>query len=366
MKTPHLLQIDLLKGLAILCVLFHHTVLINSTPKQILANWTFGLAVPVFICILGLTMGMSFTRRGASTLRELFSKSYFVRRFDRIVYPVLLLILLEVVYGAIFFAFRGSSPLVIKPQILLGWLPIPVDGNYFVEIAIESIFMIPLIYYGYRRAPRLTLITCFGVNLAFQLAAMSARFWQNFYTPRVIALMALGLLIADETVADKTSSFSKRDRLILAGGTIGVFLLLENSVRLSLSPIIARQVSIFNGPLYGLLIFLGSMFYVAFLVLIGIKFLPRTGTNPLVRALARMGRLSYHIFLMQLVYFSLLAPAIIMTIHHYVQGYASVVTELIVNIVVCTALGIGFALFESYSKRALRVAKRTFLLPRNV
>jgi len=359
--TSRVLQIDLLKGLAILSVLFHHTVLISSTPKLILANWSFGQAVPVFICIMGLTMGMSFNRRGASTLRELFSKSYFVRRFDRIVYPVLLLILLEVVYGAIFFAVRGSSPLIITPQILLGWLPITGPGNYFVSIAIQFIFIFPLIYYGYRRAPRFTLITCFGVNLAFVLLSSAASepvnafFRSYFYIPRYIALIALGLWIADETIGGETSSFSKRDRLILAGGGIGVLFLLVDSVKLSLGPINALQVAIYHSPLFGIAQLVSLQFYVAMLVLLGIKYLPRTETNPLVRALARMGRLSYHIFLMQIVYFSLLSGGIAMRIHLYVHGYyAWEVTELIVNISVCTTLGIGFALFEAYSKRALR------------
>jgi peptidoglycan/LPS O-acetylase OafA/YrhL len=320
-------------------------------------------------------MGMSFTRRQASTLRELFSKSYFVGRFERIVYPVLLLILLEVVYGAIFFAVRGSNPLVISPQILLGWLPITGPGNYFVSIAIEFIFVFPFMYYGYRRAPRLTLITCFIVNVAFVLASLYVSlatgideisfFWYRANILHVIALIALGLWMADG-ITDETRSFSKRDRLILVGGGIGLFWVLVDSVRLLLGTITWRGFNIFSTPLFWLLLFLSLQFYVSLLVLLGIKYLPRTETNPLVRAVARIGGLSYHIFLIQIVYFTLLAPTVLMTIHHHVQDDATVVIELIVNIAICTVLGIGFALFEAYSKRALRLAKRTFVLPRGV
>ncbi len=102
------------------------------------------------------------------------------------------------------------------------------------------------------------------------------------------------------------------------------------------------------------------LFYAALLVLLGIKYLPRTGANLFVRALARTGRLSYHIFLVQIVYFALLAPTLVVTIRHRVHGHAPMAIELIMNVAVCVALGIGFAIFEKHSKRVLRVAKRTF------
>ncbi len=367
MKTSHALQIDVLKGLAIICVLLIHTVGITSTQMKILANWSFGQAVPVFICIMGVTMGLSFTRRGASTLRELFSTAYFARRFDRIVYPVLLLILVEVVYGAIFFVVRGSNRLVVTPRILLGWLPITGPGNDFISMAIAFIFVFPLIYYGYRRAPRFTLITCFVVNVAFVLVGLYAQwrtgnpmgsfFWYNANILRFVALIALGLWIAD-----RASALSQRDRLLLVGGAIGLFVLLLDSGRLLWSLLIdARQVALFNAPVYLIVLFVSLLFYAALLVLLGIKFLPRTGTNPLVRALARTGRFSYHIFLVQIVYFALLAPTLILTIRRHVHGHALMAIELIVNVAVCIALGIGFALFEGHSKRALRAVKRAFV-----
>ncbi len=218
-----------------------------------LANWSFGQAVPIFVCIMGVTMGLSFTRRGVSTLRELFSTSYLVRRCNRIVYPVLLLILVEMVYGAILFAVRGSSQLIITPQILFGWLPISGPGNYFISIAIEFIFVFPRIYYGYRRAPRLTLVTWSVVNVAFVLAGLYVHagtgtplgsfFWYNANILRFIALIALGLWIADSA-----SSRSQRDRFILVSGAIGLFFLLLDSGRLLWSLTDARQIALLRRP----------------------------------------------------------------------------------------------------------------------
>jgi len=86
-----LLQIDMMKGLAIVSVIVIHSVLNNQVLTYSLAGLYIWQAVPVFIVILGLNASMSFRRKGYTSLRDLYSKSYVINRFERIVFPTLLI-----------------------------------------------------------------------------------------------------------------------------------------------------------------------------------------------------------------------------------------------------------------------------------
>src|SRR3954470_10816728 len=96
---PHLAQIDLLKGLAVLSVIALHGV----TAEELHDAWapfTIGQAVPVFLVVMGMNAASSFRDRGGAPLRELFSPAYFAGRFDRLVVPFAVVWLGSLVVGA--------------------------------------------------------------------------------------------------------------------------------------------------------------------------------------------------------------------------------------------------------------------------
>ena len=161
MKVSHLLQIDLIKGLAIISVIITH-----SLPAFMLirgfTNFYVWEAVPIFIVLMGVNAGMSFKRRGFSAFKISVLKPYFISRFERIVFPFALFSFLLIVAGALLFAFTGKNILYIGPTLITGVLPTGSGpGNYFVTLLFQFILVFPLVYWCYRKNPTLTVAACF-------------------------------------------------------------------------------------------------------------------------------------------------------------------------------------------------------------
>lgn len=348
MEHPRLVQIDLLKGLAIISVVATHTFAVSQMVTGY-ANLYLWQAIPLFIIIMAFNAGNSFTRRGDTTLRGLFSLSYFARRFDRIVYPVLLIGLFEVAVMTFFPAVVRNEPLAITPALFLGWLPLNAPGNYFVSIALQFIVLFPLLYYCYKRAPRATLVGCFAVNVAFEFAAPFiiahyGLFWYTTTILRYLSAIGLGLWITDGA-----SVLLKRNWFIVPGAAFSFAYLVASDV--------ARTSVISYFEPYWFTHNVASFFYPLLLVMLGLKFLPRTARGA-AAAVARCGQLSYHIFLVQLVYFAVVPMSwIIWTLYH-VHYNVFLGLLLGVNVVACCALGMGFARLEIGSKTLLRKAAR--------
>lgn len=356
MEPPRLVQIDLLKGLAIIAVIATHTLTFNQMVTGY-ANLYLWQAIPIFIIIMAFNAGNSFTRRGDATIRGLFSPSYFARRFERIVYPVLLIGLFELVIITFFPTVVNNAPLPITPRLkmwlppqtplFLGWLPLYAPGNYFVSITLQSIVLFPLLYYFYKRAPRATLVGCFAVNVAFEFAAPYivahyGLFWYTTSIVRYLGAIGLGLWITDGA-----SVLMKRNWFIAPGAAFGFAYLVASDI--------ARTNVISYFEPYWFTQNVASFFYPLLLVVLGLRFLPQTA-HGIAAVVARCGKLSFHIFLVQLVYFAVdPLRGIIATLYH---GYYGVWLTLGINVVVCCTLGIGFERLEIGSKTLLRTAAR--------
>jgi peptidoglycan/LPS O-acetylase OafA/YrhL len=358
MEPPRLVQIDLLKGLAIIAVIATHTL----TFSQMVTGYTnlyLWQAIPIFIIIMAFNAGNSFTRRGDATLRGLFSPSYFARRFERIVYPVLLIGLFELVIMTFFPAVVNNAPLPITPRLkmwlppqtplFLGWLPLNAPGNYFVSIAFQFIVLFPLLYYFYKRASRATLVGCLAVNVAFEFAAPYiianyGLFWYTTSIVRYLGAIGLGLWITDGA-----SVLLKRNWFIVPGAAFSFVYLVASDV--------ARTNVISYFEHYWFTENVASFFYPLLLVVLGLMFLPRA-VSGIGAVVARCGQLSYHIFLVQLVFFEVVPLRAILASLSY--GHSNVLMGLLLgaNVVACCALGRGFAWLESGSKTLLRKAAR--------
>ena len=277
MEPPRLVQIDLLKGLAIIAVIATHTLTFSQMVTGY-ANLYLWQAIPIFIIIMAFNAGNSFTRRGDATLRGLFSPSYFARRFERIVYPVLLIGLFELVIMTFFPAVVNNAPLPITPRLkmwlppqtplFLGWLPLNAPGNYFVSITLQSIVLFPLLYYFYKRASRATLVGCLAVNVAFEFAAPYiiahyGLFWYTTSIVRYLGAIGLGLWITDGA-----SVLLKRNWFILPGAAFSFAYLVASDV--------ARTNVISYFEPYWFTQNVASFFYPLLLVVLGLRFLPQT------------------------------------------------------------------------------------------
>ena len=128
-ETKYYLQIDLLKGFAIISVLIMHsfdivtgttglsTLIVSSSLNsasfiqmnpislfgliqtiKVLSLWQ---AIPLFFVMMGITLGMSFKRHNYFSLKETYSKTYFRSRFIRLYFPYVILFVISLILALV-------------------------------------------------------------------------------------------------------------------------------------------------------------------------------------------------------------------------------------------------------------------------
>jgi len=331
-KKFNLLQIDLLKGIAIIFVLIFHT-LPRETLDGIYFDFHIRQAVPIFILLLGLNMGMSFARQKFE-LNIGNIKKYLQNRFWRIIFPFLVLFFTTLLIGI---ATSRIKIYGILGKILLGIfgvLPISGPGNYFITILFQFILVFPLIFWLYRKYPKLTVVLCFSIDILFQIFAKNSDIFDNFpylYSAcilRYLSIISIGLWLSTDF-----KLFSRRNFFILLGSIISIAYLIAVDFYSYIFPY-------FRNVWHTVLAF----FYPALIVCIGINHLPKKAENMIIDWFEQIGKTSYHIFLFQIAFFGFGLNA---------YAYTEPILAIITNIIICLIGGILFMLFEKRLKYVL-------------
>lgn len=256
--NARLLQIDLLKGLAIISVIILHLLPTNILVSSF-AIFHIWQAVPIFLILMGFTSGLSFKRKEFTKLREIYTRDYFISRLYRFGFPFVLLV------------FLVGGP-----------------GSYFILIIFEFILLFPLMYLAYKRSPVGLLVASLLLELAFKLLApfifTTPSFIYGASIFRYLFVIALGLWLVDHRNTSLTILAPVSILYLMAakyGLTIPYFL-----------PAFQSQNFI-------------AAFYPLLLVVLGLRHLPSISKGRAVLSLARVGNLSYYIFVAQVLVFGL-------------------------------------------------------------
>ncbi|MDB5262066.1 MAG: acyltransferase [Adhaeribacter sp.] len=316
-------QIDVIKGFAIISVIILHSIdekaLLNS--YSILHIWQ---AVPLFMVIMGLNAGLSVFNKKPH-LSELYTKTYFKKKFDRIIIPFLFIFVLSIVLGYIWYWFTGQYKIDFRKSNLMGVLPVPGPGNYFITLTFQSILLLPLIKYLFKWHPFPVLIALVVLEVAFLLLSHDiGLFTRNNYLysaafPRYFSAIAFGLVLSKVVFRQARAT---KIILISCIAFISCVYLLEITYGKLDIPQIKEEWETQNVLTFS---------YAAFLILLLFKALPDHSDNWLLQFLATMGKASYHIFLLQILYFGLLNEK-----HH-----------LLINLIICLLLGYLFFRYEN-------------------
>jgi hypothetical protein len=286
-QRGHLRQIDLLKGLAILGVMARHVV----PGGDLDSSWSalhIDQAVPVFFVLMGHNAARSLRRRGTRRLGDLYTRAYALGRVERLLVPFLVIWVVALVAAAL----KGHVHL--GPLTAAGVLPLDGPGNYFVTIVFEFALIFPAIHWAYVRAPWLTIAGCFAADAAFELFAGQSGAFGHGHDPylydasilRYLAVIALGVWLANARAVPYRA---------LAGlATLSVAYLVTEH----------QHPGWFSWLLqsFGRTTNFISAFYALGIVVLGLALLP-AGRTALGEPLAALGRASFHVFLVQIVWF---------------------------------------------------------------
>jgi len=345
-----ILQIDLLKALAITAVLIQHTAL-GFEPNDAVLRAVFDLSlyqgVPVFLVVLGLNAGLSFTRRGCKSLKEALSQAYLFRRFFRILCPFFMAFLLALFVGAIFFLKTGMDIIYIGPFTLIGFLPILGPGNFYVSIVLQSIVALPFLYVAYKKRPLVTIGSCFAISAivtlvtVFQYPNQAAYAASDYYFSfayvcilAYLATIALGIWLSDHF-----NERLERNHLVMLGAAVSACYI-----------VIALSANVLNRlPVLEAL----TSFYPLLLVLLGIRYLPDRVTHGFVGRLAFLGRASYHIFLVQIIFFGVGGAgawvALMTALHQPIlNDTVLLISSSLASIAICIAAGVIFQQISNF------------------
>jgi len=306
-------QVDLLKAAMIFLVIFDHIVAWGVKSEIGVTLWE-RISIPVFLVIMGFNMGISFQRKGVSTLKELYSWSYFKSKIIRYIVPFLVLYGFSTLIGLILYQFNITSmyygqyyPQHGFIQLFTGILSFWGPGNWFIPIIFGSILLFPLIYWAFTKKPILTLIICFIVEIAIQLIVFffigRITSWEEvhilnlFMTSFPFYLSAIGLGL---WFSFNRKPFSMKNLFIWILFPISLtYIILFQFFGLRFQ---IGDVPLLRGD-YHFLIFP----YSAVLVLLVMMILPQKSENIISRAISLIGKSTYHILLTQILGYGIIS-----------------------------------------------------------
>lgn len=279
-------QVDIIKGLAILTVVFLHLKFVNMNFFiKIFSMFHIAHVVTVFMIVMGFNAALSFQNKKHARLSEYYAKTYIVKRCKRTLIPFLMVFSVSVLFGIY------TSQLNLDPVMLIsGYLPFSVRANYFIPLIFQSAALMPLLYWFYTKRPRLLLWGCFLINVLFQGIAIYTKFYMshsNFYHACILRYLfpvALGIWISDDY-----NLSSRRNRFILLGSVLSIIFLFSVNLHYYNLPYL------YHPALGGENIL--AYFYALMFVMLGLKFLPDKGWN----LIAYFGKASYHFYLIQII-----------------------------------------------------------------
>jgi len=342
METKRSVQIDLIKGLAIIAVVTQHTLRLDIQ-IAIGSNFHIYQAVPIFILLMGLNSARSFKARGLTSLREMYSRGQLLRRYKRLLIPLFIAFNASLVLGIWMTMRYGPGQLYFGPFSLLGNLPTPGTGNYFIGLALQFVLVFPLLYWLYRKKPWLMLVSAFAIDAAFVLLASRSGIicaYPKLYAwniLRFLSIIALGIWLSDGM-----SLRSRRNAFLVPGIVISIAYLAANQLYGWNMP--------HTFPVARTQLFL-TFFYPVLLVIVGMRYLPAKLDNKPTALLAKVGIASFNIYLVNELLFGSGWPLHFIVYKygidvHLSDAWLSLVTVLI-NLSFCLIVGLAFYFGEA-------------------
>ncbi|MFX0064679.1 MAG: acyltransferase [Candidatus Hermodarchaeota archaeon] len=296
-KDDHYFQIDILKTLAIYAVIAWHSF--YGQANIFFEGAIFGLLhpVPLFFVIMGFNYGNSFRRRNWTFLREMFSKEFFLQRFERFILPLILIDIICLVLHFIHYLSTGEQIIPASPSILLGYPLFPGPGSYFVTILLQFIFVFPLLYRLSQINPKLSLGVGFGLDLAFQLIAPYIILFDQFpYLFDACILRYLSAISIGLWFCENPDLFARRNIFVIIGTPISIVTILS-------AFFFDITIPFFRTGEWWATSHIFTYFYAALVFLVGLKILPAQINRNSLSIFLKLSRLTYHILLVQIIYY---------------------------------------------------------------
>lgn len=277
-------RLDLIKGLAIAAVVLQHA-LSPAVQHAIWSSLHIRQAVPVFI-----TMSAMSWAKGLNGVAGMYPSGWWRRWWKRLGLPFVVVFFLSGAVALLKWYLAGTEP-YIGPLTLIGHLPFGGPGNYYVSLLLQLVVLCPFLYRVFRMSPRWFFLGAVIVDFAFEFACGAVPIDSYLYAaalPRFMVAVALGFALSERETWPRLPR-----RAALAVAVAFAYLVAFEALGWRIA-----QFRLDWQPEN-----LVAAAYAAGLISLGLVTLP-TERVPAAAWIAEMGRASYHIFLVQMLYFS--------------------------------------------------------------
>ncbi|MCR4998455.1 MAG: acyltransferase [Lachnospiraceae bacterium] len=328
--------LDYMKAICVLMVIITHIEWSNK--NQPIFLFVINMAVPIFMIISGFNFEMSYHRRiekaeaamgqEASKLQQLgilYSKENLFPRIRRFAAPFIPICIVELILKAL------DHVQVSLPRLFLlgGFGP----GSYYVPLMFELLAIFPVIYIIMKEHPYAGLCFIGVLQLIYEIwVAMSGfeKYWYRLLIFRYLLLIAFGcmLYLHPEKRLHK--------RTLLAMFLIGAeyLILYHCGVRYAIFRYWSPTVLPTDFYIIPVVVILFRLFYH--------KQIPGLWG----KLLETIGKASYHIFLVQMVYYHFDLGGPIMEMDWPIQ--------LVLNVLITVSVGVGYYHLESHIRKLIQ------------
>lgn len=324
-EKKHIYLIDYLKAIGIVMVIITHYEWEDKTTPFF--TWVIAMAVPIFMLLMSYNFSMSFERKTNGRIMELYQWKNIAPRIVRFTVPFAMIFVVEMVLELLD-GQRYSIKEMMTCFVEGGIGP----GSYYYPILMQLLVLFPVIYLLVKHVSWIGVMGVAIINYAYEYYVRYSEMELDTYrllAPRYLLFLAMGCYLYFHLKNEK--KYPLPIWLLILAFTVGFSFIvwvyqLENQRELELFRFWTRTsmpTAFYIFPIICLL----------FYYLKNKKIPGKAGT-----ILSEIGKASYHIFLIQMVYFEFFDD-VLFPLHP-----AALVT--IGNVVVCVALGYGFYLLE--------------------
>ncbi len=281
--------IDILKGILIIFVVVAHFSFTEEERQGMLFPFWIDMAVPCFMLISGYVSALSFQKREVTHFKVAYRLDILIPKILRFVVPFTIAFIAEWIVFRLFKVYivgiRSYGILALVFDYLRGGKG---QGSYYFPVMIQFIFLFPVIFFLIRKYNWKGLIYCFGLNVLYEI--LKTAYCMNETEYRLLLFRYMFVIAAGCYLAFANFEKSCKEKVIaLISITVGLFFIYLFSYT-NYQP---KIVTYWTNTSFLTCLFIIPILY--FLIRqVNISFKP----------MEIIGKASFHIFLIQMIYYN--------------------------------------------------------------
>ena len=291
-KQKHIDLIDLLKGFAILSVIWLHSSFSAEVSKAVLAPFLFNLAVPIFMIVSGFTYSFSLSKYddSKSVLKSYYSFNNLYKKLIRILPCYFIIFIIEIITEPM--EFTGMKSITdFFYYLFTGGYVFP--GSYYIPVLIQLILIFPLLKLLYNKLKSAAFIPVAVFQLIYEILIYYTNFPKQF--SRLLIVRYLVPILGGIFIFGKYKNKKqiKNKWIYVISAILGAGYIIAIGYFDFTPKILFTDWATTAMPT--------ALYLVPVIMLVLFKF----GEKEVKPIFTILGKASYHIFLMQILYFGI-------------------------------------------------------------